>query len=210
MASRPPRRLYRIEIAGGIASGKTTLARLLNAVGLHAVHERFRENPFYEAFYEDPNATAFETEITFILQHYHLQRKAMLLRRPYCTDFSIILDQSYARVTLTRSDLRLFSAIQRRVEKALRPRSLLILLHCPPDIELKRIRRRRRAAEAGISLAYLQKLHKSLRACVANLPLHERILRMDSGTINFAHDANDQQLAVRMVTNAVREIGGRL
>jgi deoxyadenosine/deoxycytidine kinase len=59
--------IKRIEIAGGIASGKTTLARLLRKVGLQAIHEQFRKNPFFTAFYEDPGYTAFETEITFLL-----------------------------------------------------------------------------------------------------------------------------------------------
>src|SRR5262245_59019820 len=98
-------KVQRIEIAGGIASGKTTLARLLGQSGrIKAVHEQFRKNPFFEAFYRDPAGTAFETELTFLLQHYHLQRKAMRLDGSYCVDFSAVLDHAYACVTLGRID----------------------------------------------------------------------------------------------------------
>ena len=33
-------------------------------------------NPFWEAFYTDPSAYTFETEITFLLQHYHFAKVA--------------------------------------------------------------------------------------------------------------------------------------
>ena len=62
---------YRIEICGGIASGKTTLANLLARSNIDPILEDFQTNLFWRAFYADPAGTAFETEITFLLQHYH-------------------------------------------------------------------------------------------------------------------------------------------
>lgn len=66
----------RIEICGGIASGKTTLAKLLEENGIgKAIYENFEKNPFWEAFYKNPSKYAFETEIAFTLQHYHEIKK---------------------------------------------------------------------------------------------------------------------------------------
>ena len=46
----------RIEICGGIATGKTSLARSLAHHGPYQlVEERFREIPFWEKFYTAPN-----------------------------------------------------------------------------------------------------------------------------------------------------------
>ena len=51
----------RIEICGGIASGKTTFAVLLNSLGYDPVYENFQSNPFWEAFYTVPEKYNFET-----------------------------------------------------------------------------------------------------------------------------------------------------
>ena len=205
MAGRRPQPpgIRRVEIAGGIASGKSTLARLLSSVGLNPVYEQFKKNPFFEAFYRDPSGTAFEAEITFLLQHYHLQRQAMQAARPFCADFSVVLDHSYAQVTLTPSDLRLFRGIQQRVEESLSPRTLLVVLVCPPRMQLQRIRRRRRSAESGISLKYLEKVDWSLKKNVAALPKSHRVLTIDSVALDFAHNARDVKHVLDVVKSAI-------
>jgi deoxyadenosine/deoxycytidine kinase len=193
-------RSCRIEIAGGIASGKTTLARLLGATGTaHAYHERFRENPFFEAFYDNPVENAFETEITFLLQHYHIHKGAIKSSHPYCVDFSAVLDHAYACVTLDRRDRTLFEGILRRTEKTLARRGLLVVLECDAEVQLARIRRRRRLAESDISLDYLRKLNRSLASRVRYLPQSERILRVNSAVVNFARNAHAAGNVVRTI-----------
>src|SRR3954447_11075813 len=93
----------RVEICGGIASGKTTLANLLGSSERMVVREDFSSNPFWRAFYDDPNNTAFETEITFLLQHYHQIKVATNLEKSFACDFSLLLDYAYAHVTLNGS-----------------------------------------------------------------------------------------------------------
>jgi deoxyadenosine/deoxycytidine kinase len=203
--ARPAKRkVQRIEIAGGIASGKTTLARLLGQNGrINAVHEQFRKNPFFEAFYRDPVGTAFETELAFLLQHYHLQRSAIRLNAPYCADFSAVLDHAYACVTLGRIERKLFESILGRTEKVLQRRALLIVLDCPADIQLARIRRRNRAAESSISLGYLRKVNRALASRVASLPASEEILRIDSGVVNFARDRAAARTVLQQIKSAL-------
>ena len=115
--------IKRIEIAGGIASGKTTLARLLTRIGLVPVHEKFKKNPFYVDFYDNPVGNALETEITFLLQHYHEQKRAVAMRRSFCSDFSLLLDRAYAGVTLSPKDRQLFESIHKRVSENLPKRT---------------------------------------------------------------------------------------
>ncbi|HRP37690.1 MAG TPA: deoxynucleoside kinase, partial [Candidatus Dojkabacteria bacterium] len=52
------RLVQRIEICGGIASGKTTLANLLARLDIEPILENFQTNPFWQAFYNDPAGTA--------------------------------------------------------------------------------------------------------------------------------------------------------
>ena len=59
----------RIEIAGVIATGKTTLAHLVQPQ--NTIFEDFKNNTFLSAFYEDPVKYAFETEFfRFIVLYY--------------------------------------------------------------------------------------------------------------------------------------------
>ena len=63
--------MKRIEICGGLASGKTTLAELMSQVSPKPVLENFKKVPSWQAFYTNPGKYIFETEITFTLLHYH-------------------------------------------------------------------------------------------------------------------------------------------
>ena len=56
----------RIEICGGIASGKTSLANSLKKYGFYAVHEQLGNITFLDEFYSNPELFKFETEISFL------------------------------------------------------------------------------------------------------------------------------------------------
>jgi deoxyadenosine/deoxycytidine kinase len=195
--------ITRIEICGGIASGKTTLAKLLQGADLISIFEDFRKNPFYRAFYCDPAETAFETELTFLLQHYHQEKDAARHMKSFCADFSMVLDDAYACVTLTSEKLRLFRSVQKHIETELPSRALLVHLQCPPEVELKRIRRRRRLAERTITLAYLSKINGALDTRAESLSRSERVLVIDSDVLDFAHYPDAQADVRRRITGAL-------
>ena len=61
-----------ITVEGCIGSGKTTIAKLISKEqrGLLLL-EQFELNPFLEKFYSSPSQYALETELAFVLIHYH-------------------------------------------------------------------------------------------------------------------------------------------
>jgi deoxyguanosine kinase len=189
----------RIEICGGIASGKTTLANILRNDKVISVFEDFKSNPFYSAFYADQVGSAFETELTFLLQHYHQEKLMVAKGVHFCCDFSIVLDWAYARVTLARDDRGVFQKVHRRVERSLPSRSLLIFLDCTAEIQLYRIRQRRRRAERTITSGYLEKINDSLARRLRELSADELILTIDSGAVDFAHNSRAQVSICRQV-----------
>jgi deoxyadenosine/deoxycytidine kinase len=193
----------RVEIAGGIASGKTTLARLLRFVGLKPVHEKFKQNPFYTVFYEDPIGTALETEITFLLQHYHAEKQFFKKSSRCCADFSMLLDRAYAAVTLPSADQRIFELISARLERDLPGRSLTIYLDCSAPTKLRRIKRRDRVAERGITLEYLTNVDTALRRLIRKVSNAEDVLVIDSGEIDFAHRSDGIAYVVSEVGKAL-------
>lgn len=183
----------RIEICGGIASGKTTLANLLTKLDIKPILESFQTNPFWRAFYADPVGTAFETEITFLLQHYHQIKTAKKSGNIIASDFSMYLDLAYAHVTLPQDKREIFLSVYREVEKELGTPALLIHLKCDPKIELKRIRERGRDVENSITLEYLQQINTQLeKILIEKVHLH-KLLAIDSGLLDFAHEEDVKQ-----------------
>ena len=194
--------ITRVEIAGGIASGKTTLARALQSKQSMSIYEDFRQNPFFEAFYQDAIGAAFETELSFLLQHYHQQKKALKPGKTFYADFSLVLDHAYARVTLPKSELKVFRTVLDEVAKKLPKRTLLIHLVCSPEVEMHRIRRRNRSAERGITSIYLRKIAAELADLVEALPA-SKVISINSGEIDFANDKQARDRVIRRVEEAL-------
>ena len=193
----------RIEICGGIASGKTTLANLLGRLDINSILESFQTNPFWRAFYADPAGTAFETEITFLLQHYHQIKTAKKSENIVANDFSLYLDLAYAHVTLPHDKRKIFLSVYREVEKELGAPALLIHLKCDPKIELKRIRERGRDVENSITLEYLQLINTQLEKILIEKVHPHKLLVINSGLLDFAHEENVKQSVLDQIDDAL-------
>ncbi|WP_181415476.1 deoxynucleoside kinase [Nitrosomonas sp. Nm84] len=191
---------HRIELCGGIASGKTTLANLLGRLGVNPILESFQANPFWRAFYADPIGTAFETEITFLLQHYHQIKTARKNGNTIVTDFSIYLDLAYAHVTLPQDKREIFLSVYREVEKELGAPTLLIHLQCDPEIELKRIRERGRDVENSITVEYLQQINTQLEKILNEKAHLKKLLVINSSLLDFAHEEDIKQSVLDQIS----------
>lgn len=182
-----------VEICGGIASGKTTLATQLAKVGFVGLFEQFQDNPFWKAFYRNPSETAFETEITFFLQHYHQIKSAYPLGKPFVCDFSRWQDHAYTRITLSQPEQTIFDVVFQEVNRKIGMPVLIIFLKCNAEIELERIKKRGREIESSITLDYLALLNSAIRSELDLIRNHFRILEIDSGLVDFT--AGEGELA---------------
>lgn len=191
----------RIEVIGGIASGKTTLAKLLTSSVGQVVYENFNANPFWAEFYIDPFRFAFETEVTFLLQHYNSLKKIIASKQHVVvSDFSIFQDLAYARVNLKGGEFSAFQAVYKETRQQLGFPDLLVHLECGPEEELKRIRARNRNEEATITVDYLGALNDSIAALVDEVRHEVDVLTIDSELLNFAdNDAVREQLANKVM-----------
>lgn len=180
--------LERIEVCGGIASGKTTLTQLLGLLDVSPVLENFRANPFWKSFYADPVGTAFETEISFLLQHYHEIKAATKRNHAFACDFSLMLDLAYAHVTLSGTKRNAFLTVWGEIRQDLKTPSLLIHLVCAPYVELERIRKRGREVEKSITIRYLKALNEALAEVIDMEAKSCRVVFIDSAAVNFADD----------------------
>jgi deoxyadenosine/deoxycytidine kinase len=165
--------------------------------------EVFTANPFWEAFYDNPAENAFETEVTFLMQHYHQIKVASSAGLAFVADFSLSLDLAYSRTTLSRRQREVFAVAHKETARQLGPPDLLVYLRCSPQEELRRIRLRGRAAESTISLKYLSRLSRELEDLLAGGPRKSRVLVIDSSTRNFAADRQERKSVVAEVCAAL-------
>lgn len=195
----------RIEICGGIAAGKTTLSKLLTDIGIHAVNEQFEVNPFLKEFYAIPDLFSFETEISFLLQHYHSIKKSWGKYNAIVCDYSFILDQAYADMTLkAKNEQAVFWNIKDEIMRQLKKPDLLIYLKCAPDILHERIIARGRNIENGITVDFLftltNMLLKQLEQTKGN------IIVIESDNINFAENIAHKKYVVNLIENKIFEL----
>jgi deoxyadenosine/deoxycytidine kinase len=197
--------MRRIEICGGIASGKTTFASLFNRQNLTPLFEDFKKSHFWKAFYRNPGKYIFETEISFILLHYHQIKKAMEKKNGnyLICDFSFLLDLAYAKMKmgLTGTKLAAFEYVLDEIREELPKPSLLVYLKCDAETELARIQRRARDEERSINIDFLDSLNKALHKEVEKHQDTTPVITIDSGKKDFANIESVKDEMVSLIDN---------
>lgn len=173
-----------IQCCGAIASGKTTLCATLNRGGRSAVYEDFQLNPFWKKFYEAPEKFSFETELTFLLQHYH-DIKVHGKESEIICDYSLLQDIAYADVNLADNRHKLFMQVVDELVAEIGHPSHLIHLVCDEDILLHRIAERNREVESTIPREYLVELSGAIAKRVDQFSKVFPVTILDSGKIDF-------------------------
>ena len=190
-----------IEISGGIASGKTTFASLFNQNNITPLYEDFKKSPFWEAFYCNPGKYIFETEISFILLHYHQIKNGLELKQEMICDFSFLLDLAYARIGLSGTKLKAFECVLNEIQKKLPEPRLIVYLKCDAETELKRIRKRARSEESSINVEFLDSLNKALHKEVIKIQNTTPVITIDSGNKDYANVESVKDEMVSLIEN---------
>lgn len=162
--------------------------------------ENFKENPFFAAFYSNPTENAFETEITFLLQHYHQRKSLGAGAGGSIFDFSLLLDRAYAIVTLGRNDLEVFTSVYNSILTKIPTPTRIVRLECRPETQRNRIDRRGRTQEQMITLDYLARLEKAIDVVLLEQPYCDvPRINIDSEKIDFTEGASGVDLARNMI-----------
>jgi len=151
-----------ISLEGLPGSGKSTTAEILaRLVGIDFAHERSGDVPFLDDFYSDIERYTFETELCFVLVHYHQYRD---LKEPTILDFSPVKDLVFADVNLSGRDYELFSSIYDRTSGSCPEPDFAVFLDLEIDHLLDRIAKRGRTYEVGLDRSYLEAVEKGYLA----------------------------------------------
>lgn len=187
----------RIEICGGIAAGKSTLAKLLELNGYTAIFERFEDNPFLKEFYQNVEQdNTFETEMVFALLHYN-QLKQMQKSDLIVSDYSMLQDYCYALQNLNEYEKKMFINMYEYLSGLLIPVNLIVYLKCGVDCLQNRIYERNRNMESTISREYLQ---QHIDVLEKELEKEENVLVIDSEKYDFR--GPDKEIVLQLLNKA--------
>lgn len=192
--------MARIEICGGIASGKTTLAEALAPT---PIYERFADNPFWRAFYTDPARWAEEKNFSLLLQHTAAIKEAPVTPLAVC-DYAVLQDLAYATLTGSNEHLRIMRALFSHLYGQLPPPALIVHLKCDPTIQLQRIAQRARSEEAGISATYLEALNRATDVILDEVPKHIPVRTIASTEVNLVSNPHAIAELRRELLGAIR------
>lgn len=202
---RKPPTLH-VEISGGIASGKTTLARRLNQIfGAASIEEAVTEVPFWREFYESRGTQfKFQKNLAFILFHAHHIVRADALEHVAICDFAFYQDLAYVDQSPCDAD-DLLRDIHNRLAISLNRPAVIVDLSCAPHLQLERIKRRikdypERAAENDITESFLQGLRQKIDTRrIAEQEHGVRFIDVDSGRSNFRDDDEEVRKIWRQI-----------
>lgn len=193
-----------IAVEGPIGVGKTALARrLATEFGSRLLLEQVEENPFLKRFYEDAEKHAFQTQLFFLLERYRQQHELAqqdLFTQGTVADYLFAKDGIFAGITLNADEFNLYQQIFRLLDQRLPRPDLVIYLEARPEVLLRRLRKRDRDFERGISPEYLQKLTEAFRNYFYNYT-EAPLLVVNCSNIDFVEHGGD-------LADLIKEIRG--
>ncbi len=152
-------------VAGNIGSGKTSLTERLGArLGWCTAFESVADNPYLPDFYADMHSWSFHLQVFFLghrAQQYldmATQPESVILDRSIYEDAYIFARALNQMGNLDERDYYAYRRIFDLVVSRLPSPDLLIYLKAPVSVLMKRIHKRGRSIESGITSEYLSLL----------------------------------------------------
>jgi deoxyadenosine/deoxycytidine kinase len=159
----------RIELAGGLGIGKSTLCKALEQVGFNCIYENLKTNPFLADCFVDPESFRFPSQMWFVLSKFHEIKKFEKPDSVNVLDQAVLNVRAYTNMLFKNEDYEAFDIINRcfmyMEQKSGRP-DLIINLKCSPEEQLNRIKGRNRDHEKEVSLEYITELQTEMNVLI--------------------------------------------
>ena len=176
----------RIIVEGLIGVGKSTFTKEASEILLlKPQYESVEDNPFLGKFYSDPERWANTVQMHFLYDRFekHLPQGTIL-------DRSIWGDLCFANILhedgiLSDEEHMSYLNHSKLVRTYVPTVDLCIHLHVEVDEALKRIAKRGREFESGVTETYLSKLQGQLELLPSWLPERTRYIKVDWGDMNL-------------------------
>jgi deoxyadenosine/deoxycytidine kinase len=148
-----------IVVEGPIGVGKTSLARILaTEFQARTVFEQVEENPFLPKFYKARETYAFQNQTFFLLNRYQQQLQLGqldLFNQNTVADYLFAKDNIFAAITLSHEELKLYQQIYGLLNTRVPRPDLVVYLQARPEVLYKRVKKRDKSYERGLTFEYL-------------------------------------------------------
>jgi len=199
-----------VVLAGNIGAGKTSLVGLMcEALGWKPYFEPVAENPYLVDFYQDMAGWAFHSQVFFLTHRVRSHRALMDDPYPVVQDRSLYEDAEvfarnlYRQGCLSERDWQTYQGLYRTFTTLLPPPDLVVYLRASVPTLRRRIARRGRGFEAGISDGYLEQLNALYEEWIAGFALAP-VLTVPSDRLDFVQEREDLRRIVATVEERLR------
>ena len=175
-----------IGIAGIIGAGKTTLTRkLADHLGYEAFHEPVEENLYLSDFYEDMKRWGAMMQLYLLFKRFEQHQQIVWgAGKGAVQDRTIYEDTIFARMLheagfIDERDYGTYVGHFNVMKRFLLYPDVLVYLRVDPEVSMKRIAERGRAAEREITPDYMQKLHAGYEDFVSEMGRYTRVLTLE-------------------------------
>ena len=146
-------------VEGPIGVGKTTLVNaVVKRMNATAVYEDFGNNPFLLSHYKSPMSFSLHVQFCFLLLQHAKLRELIEKSKNYICDFSILKTAIFSTLLLSPEERQLIDPVYTYLKKTINPPDMIIYLHGPDTLMMKRIRQRNRPRDTEISLPVIAQL----------------------------------------------------
>lgn len=194
-----------IAIEGVIGVGKTTLARYLqDELQGQILLEVFEENPFLNAFYQDRDRYAFQTQMFFLLSRYRQMRHLLQLRPPIISDYIFAKDALFARQTIRNDELMIYERVYSALSENILSPDLVVFLRADTPTLMHRIAIRDRSYERDMDESYIDNLRIAYEHYFADYDAR-RILRIDTNHLDIVNREEDRHQVLQRILSRLGE-----
>lgn len=192
-------------VAGNIGTGKTSITERIGArLGYITGYESVADNPYLPDFYRDMRIWSFHLQVFFLghraQQHLDLVRnsKSAILDRSIYEDAHIFARALHHLGNLSERDYQAYRRVFDLVTRSLPPPDLLIYLKAPVDTLVRRIKRRGREMETGITPEYLALLDQFYEEWI-DMYDFSPVLTIRSDDLDFVHKPKHLDIVIQRI-----------
>lgn len=193
-----------IVVEGPIGVGKTSLAKILAAeFQARLLFERVEENPFLGKFYEDRETYAFQNQLFFLLSRYRQQRGLSqhdLFNQNTIADYLFAKDKIFATLTLSSEELNLYQQVYQLLNPRVPKPDLVVYLQARPEVLYKRVKKRDKSYEKGVTLEYLREVAQAYNQYFFHYD-ESPLLVVNTSEIDFVSSSKDLADLIKEINN---------
>ena len=201
-------KLRHVAIDGPIGVGKTSLVEML-ARRFHGTKVlEDVDNPFLGDFYKKKTGSAFQTQLFFLLARYQQQREIAqidLFTNLVLADYHFPKDKIFACLNLDDSELLIYDRLYTLLADSVPKPDLVLYLQGSLETCMKRIKKRSRSIEKGITPEYLVQLIEAYNYYFYHYE-ETPLLVVDTNEIDFVNRPADFDDLVAQIRKAKKGV----